>query len=364
MKLQLPEIPYLPRDPVSYRPPIALVGCGGITSYHLRAYRSAGYHVAALCDLREEFALKRQAEFYPEAAVYADYRQMLERPDIEVVDVATHPAIRPAIIEDCLRAGKHVLSQKPFVLDLEVGRKLVRLADEVGRKLAVNQNGRWAPYFSYMRQAITQGVIGRPTAAHLAVHWNHGWVKGTEFERIRHLILFDFAIHWFDILCCFMGDQNPKRVFASMARTATQQIVPPLLAQVLIEYDSAQASLVFDADTRHGPLETTYVTGELGTLSSTGVDSNRQRVSLSVGRQKRRPLLTGQWFPDGFHGTMGELLLAIEENRQPSHSAADNLRSLELCFAAVASAERGEPMLPGSVSQLPIITETHDSSAA
>ena len=46
---------------------------------------------------------------------------------------------------------------------------------------------------------------------------------------------------------------------------------------------------------------------------------------------------------------MGELLCAIEEDRQPSNSAAHNLKSLELCFAAVASADKGEPVKPGDV---------------
>jgi predicted dehydrogenase len=44
-----------------------------------------------------------------------------------------------------LRAKKHVLSQKPFVLDLDTGARLADLADEMGVKFAVNQNGRWAP---------------------------------------------------------------------------------------------------------------------------------------------------------------------------------------------------------------------------
>ena len=51
-------------------------------------------------------------------------------------------------------AGKHILSQKPFVVDLDVGEELVAQAEARGVKLAVNQNGRWAPHFSYMRQAV------------------------------------------------------------------------------------------------------------------------------------------------------------------------------------------------------------------
>ena len=52
------------------------------------------------------------------------------------------------MIETALAAGKHVLSQKPFVLDLDDGTRLADLADESGVVLAVNQNGRWAPHLS------------------------------------------------------------------------------------------------------------------------------------------------------------------------------------------------------------------------
>ena len=45
--IEAPELPYLPRDPERYRPAIGLIGCGGISEMHLRAYREAGYRVTA-----------------------------------------------------------------------------------------------------------------------------------------------------------------------------------------------------------------------------------------------------------------------------------------------------------------------------
>src|SRR5690242_7233465 len=83
-----PELPYRPRDPKTYRPNIGLIGCGNITEWHLKAYVAAGYPVVALCDLVRARAEKRRDEFYPEAQVYTDYRELLQRKDIEVVDIA------------------------------------------------------------------------------------------------------------------------------------------------------------------------------------------------------------------------------------------------------------------------------------
>lgn len=348
-----PTLPYRPAALGDFRPAIGLVGCGGVSEHHLAAYRQAGYRVVALCDRHRERAQRRQEEFFPAAAVYDDVRALLAHPELAVVDLTPHPLDRLPIMEAALQAGKHVLSQKPFVLDLDVGHRLVTLAAEKGRRLAVNQNGRWAPHFSYLRQAVAAGLLGRIVAVHLGVHWNHHWIVGTRFEAIHHLVLYDFGIHWFDLAQCLLAGHQPRRVFASVARSSGQTARPPLLAQALIEYDDAQASLVFDADTRFGPLDHTFVVGTEGTAESRGPDLQNQQLTLSTKAGMAVPALEGRWFPDGFQGAMAELLLSIAQEREPSNSARGNLPSLALCFAALASANTGKPVEVGSIRQLP-----------
>src|SRR5262245_27518735 len=182
-----PKLPYQPRDPKQYRPGIALIGCGGITKWHLTAYRSAGYRVVAFCDIDLARATQCRDAFYPNAAVTDDIRQVLKRDDVEVVDITTHPPQRPPLVSAALRTRKHVLSQKPFVLDLSVGSRLVELADKMNVRLAVNQNGRWAPHFSYIREAVRVGLLGQIDGVHCDVHWDHSWIKGGPFEKVYHL---------------------------------------------------------------------------------------------------------------------------------------------------------------------------------
>lgn len=352
-QIAAPELDYRPRDPASYRPAIGLIGCGGISGYHLAAYRAAGYNVVALCDQVVERASERRATFFPQAATYADFRELLRRDDIEVVDIATHPAERAPIIEAALLAGKHVLSQKPFVLDLDTGERLANLADARGLRLAVNQNGRWAPHFAYIRQAVAGGLLGQLTSASLSVHWDHSWTIGTPFEDIHDLVLYDFAIHWFDIVTCLFGTRQPRRVFACTARAAGQRARPPMLAQVLIDYQQAQASLLFDATVVYGQEDRSFLAGTNGSMISAGPSLSEQAVTLYTPTGYSTPALEGTWFRDGFHGTMAELLCAIEECRAPSNDARGNLRSLALAFAAIASAHEGVAKVPGEVRRLP-----------
>lgn len=123
-----PELEYRPRLPRAYRPGIALIGAGGISAAHLEAYARGGLDVVAICDRHSERAAARRDEFFPAARVCTDVREVLDDGRIEVVDISVHADARPALIERALEAGKHVLSQKPFVLDLDVGERLIARA--------------------------------------------------------------------------------------------------------------------------------------------------------------------------------------------------------------------------------------------
>lgn len=345
-ELAAPELPYLPPAPRQYRPRLGLIGCGGITASHLAAYRDAGWEVAAFCDVNEARARARRDEFNPGAPVFTDYRRLLEIEAVEVVDVALHPEPRVRVVEDALRARKHVLSQKTFVTDLGDGRRLVALAREAGVKLAVNQNGRWAPYVSWARQAVAAGLLGDVQTVNIRIHWDHTWTRGTPFEEVHHLILFDFGIHWFDMVAQLFARRSPQRVMATVSRAPGQEVKPPLLAQATVQFAEGLACLSFDGHARFGASESIEVTGTRGTLRATGKVLECESVTLWTPEGVCRPRLTGRWFNDGFRGAMGELLCAIEDNREPANSGADNLRSVAICLAALRAADTGTPQTP------------------
>jgi predicted dehydrogenase len=348
---EAPDLPYRPSDPEAYDPGIALIGTGGIAEQHLTAYTEAGYEVVALCNRTAETAEAYRAEFDLDCAVYADHEAVLAREDVDVVDVLTHPEGRVPILEDAIEAGKHVLSQKPFVLDLSDGERLIDRAEERGVKLAVNQNGRWAPHWAYARAAVAEGLIGEIHGVHCNVHWDHNWIGETDLDGVEHVVLYDFGVHWFDILTCLI-DADPERVAATCEPSPDQEATPPLLGSATVEYESAQATLVFDGDTKLGPEDRTVVAGGAGTVKCEGPDLEDQELTLYTEAGYASPDLETAWFPDGFHGAMAELLSAIEADREPENSARDNLDTLKLTYAAVASAEDGQPKEPGSVRRM------------
>lgn len=346
-----PLLPYQPPMPRTYRPRIGVIGTGGIVSAHLDAYRTAGWEVAALCNRTLSKAEAKAAEFAPKARVTDRWEEVLADPAIDVVDITPHPADRVPIIEAALKAGKNVLSQKPFVLDLAEGRRLVTLARNNGVKLAINQNGRWAPHLAYMREAVRAGLIGDVISTHISIHWNHGWIAGTPFEKMQDLILYDFGIHWFDFLHSVIGPRA-QTVFATAAHATGQTAKAPLLAQVLVQMEGGQASLIFDGAIPHGPRDTTFVAGTKGSLHSDGPDLGQQSVTLTTAAGIARPRLEGTWFNDGFRGAMGALLVAIEDDTEPANGAEENLDSLALAFAAIRSRQTGQPVRVGAATLL------------
>lgn len=349
-EIAAPDLPYQPPAPKK-KHRIALVGAGGISAAHLKAYKTAGFDIAVIANRTLAKAEARRDEYYPDAEATDDIERTLTRGDIDVVDITPHPAERYAMIETALKSGKHVLSQKPFVLDLDAGAKLCDLADEKGVRLAVNQNGRWAPHLSWMREAVRAGLVGDVHSCDISIHWDHSWIGGTAFEEIDNLILYDFAVHWFDFLTSVIGN-SATSVFASKARASSQTVKPPFLANAIVGFDGGQASLTFDAAAKFGVEDRTVVAGSKGILNSRGPDLSNQWVTLTTAAGIARPKLEGTWFAEGFVGTMAALLCAIEDGTQPLNDGRRNLDALALVFAAIASARQGKPVAPGTVRSL------------
>jgi len=331
---------------------IGLIGCGNITRMHLGTYQRMGLPVTALADLNREAAEERRAAYYPEARVYTSAAELLQQPDIEVVDIALHPKPRGAVIRAALEAGKHVLSQKPFSLDLDEAEALVDLAGERGLKLAVNQNIRWAPHARFLQLAVKAGWVGTVQTVSILINWDHSGIRGKAFETIRQIILYDFGIHWVDLAVNFFGEAEAKRASACVAHSLEQDLQPPMLAGALLTFPNGHAVLSYDALQGKDARESIIVTGSQGVLRAEGPLLGIRQVSVDCHAGAATVPLEGAYLETGFAGTMGALLQAIEAGSEPEHSGRNNLRTLEAMFAIVGAAETGRTVSVGSHRRL------------
>lgn len=336
------SVPHAPRFPEGDKPGVGIIGVGGIVkSSHLPAYRKYGVEVVAVHDVRPE-ATEGVVETFGVGRVAASLDELLSDPAIAIVDIATFPEQRIPLIRRALEAGKHVLSQKPLALDVATAQGLIDLAGERGLKLAVNQNGRWAPAWQIATRLIKDGAIGEVISVTHVLDRSFRWTIGTHFEQIPHWAIYDYTVHWIDITRCWMGERRPVGVRARDFRTPNQpaEALTPWGLWVEITYEDGAHALIRGTGGEPGASDghPFYVNGAAGRLGGSCLGNDR--VALSVGETTAQYALTGAWFPDGFAGTMGELMLAIAEDREPSNSARHNLRSLAITLAACESADR------------------------
>lgn len=351
--MRLPRVDHLPSFPDGCRPGIGIVGCGRIVrSDHLPSYRRYGQRVVGVYDPRPEVTQGVREAFGVET-VFATLEELLAHPDVEIVDVATHPAVRPELVRRAFAAGKHVLAQKPLALDVETARDLVAEADALGLRLAVNQNGRWAPAWRAATLLVQAGVVGDVAAVTHLYHHDYRFTLGTVFDDVPHLVLYDYSVHWFDITRCWLDGKQPVAVRAREYRVPTQ---PPASTQpwgawAAIDYDDGASAFIRSVGcaATDRPHKLFWIHGAEGTIRGRVLGSGdvpgKEVLEVERGGDVEQVRLDGTWHTRGFAGTLGELVTAIAEGREPYNSARHNLLSLELTLAACRSAEQdGAPV--------------------
>lgn len=355
--LEVDYRPYVPAQPLG----IAIVGTGAIVrSAHLPAYRKYGLPIVGAYDIQPA-STEGLCEEFGVGRIYRSLEELLDDRQVEVVDVATRPEDRAPVIRAVLAKGKHVLAQKPVATSLEEARDLSSLAARAGLKLAVNQNGRWAPPWRVATQLIRKGVIGQVLSITHVYDMSIAWSMSRHFDDMAHFLIYDYSVHFFDITRCWLEGKRPRTVRARDFRVPDQpaEARTPWSMWAEIWCDDGTSALIRgyggSATGRYG--HPFWIHGSLGTIrgSVLGQDGVELHTASGKGREARssaaavgmvhRYTLEGNWFPDGFAGTMGELLRAIETGTEPENSLDHNLLSLELTLAAVASAERdGAPV--------------------
>ncbi len=336
VQLHLASMPHIPDH---YRPGVGIIGCGSIVrAAHLPAYKKYDIHVVGVYDISPTATQAAQEQF-PSLRIFETLDELLACPEIEVVDIATHPSQRVELIQRALAAGKHVLSQKPFAPDLSSARALIEEADQRGLKLAVNQNGRWSPAWRIATLLLQQHVIGSILAVTHLFETNFNGRTGTPFDLIPHSTTYDYAIHWIDITRCWLEQNTLMSVRACEYRMPNQSEESKTAWGMSAEFSyqdgvNALIRCIGGTETRH-PGHPFWIHGTEGTIR--GSNLGNDFIELERDGIFSRFDLKGNWFPDGFAGTMGELLSAILEQREPYNSARHNLLTLEMTLAACQS---------------------------
>lgn len=217
----------------------AIIGVGGISASHYEGYRAAGVEVTALCDVNPE-ALRRRQMQWGVSRGFTDADALFRAGGFDMVSVAAPTAAHHAATLAAAAAGVHVLTEKPFALDLAVANEMITACHSAGVVLMVNHQLRSHAPVVKAQQLISEGAIGRITSIRLrqAHDWGGASKVGQSFSTRAVAgggTLLDNGCHLADLARLLGGE-----VANVFART------PTLKFDVEVE-DTAHASLLFES---------------------------------------------------------------------------------------------------------------------
>lgn len=185
---------------------VAVIGYGYWGPNLLRnAFETDGVRAVAVCELREE-RLAQARKRYPTVEGCQDYRELLDRSDVDAIIIATKLDSHFKIALDALQANKHVLLGKPMTATVEQGEELCRLAEERGVVLMVDHTFLYTGAVKEIERLVDSGVLGRPLYFD-SVRVNLGLVQPD------HNVIWDLAPHDLSILL-HVFDEMPRAVSA------------------------------------------------------------------------------------------------------------------------------------------------------
>lgn len=161
---------------------IGLIGNGNRGTVHLAAYlQMPEAQVTALSDLESARMDAYNSKLGGGATKYTDWHELIKDKNVDIVAIAVPNYLHPEMAIAALRAGKHVLLEKPIAMDYPSARAIQREARKSGRTLAVGMQRRYMERDYHVRQLVDGGLIGPVRAIHVAEYRGDWSPKGVQF---------------------------------------------------------------------------------------------------------------------------------------------------------------------------------------
>ena len=206
---------------------LAIIGIGSRGSYHLINLKQIpGLEITAFCDIYEPNFLAAQKMIGPAARGYKDYRDLLDKEDLDAVLIATPLDRHARMTIDALRAGHHVFCEKSMALTVEDSNEMVKIAIDTGKILQIGHQRMFSLIYQQAYQQIREGKIGNVTQIRAYWHRNNDWrrpIPSPELERLINWRLYhdysrglmtELASHQVQVGNQILG-MPPERVWGS-----------------------------------------------------------------------------------------------------------------------------------------------------
>jgi len=339
-------------DPVG----VGIVGLGLMAATHLKAYRQiAGYRIAALCNpsgrnLDGDFSkvlgdsggtppLKLEMKDVQATRHFTD---LLDNPAVQLIDICTPTHTHPDLAIPALKAGKHVLCEKPVARTAQLARKIAAVAADSAGVFMPAMCLRFWPEWAWLKDAATRGSYGRLQAARFrrvaeAPSWGQSFFLD---GRLSGGALLDLHIHDVDFVQFCFG--RPLSVF-STGFSKVSGAIDHVVTQYQVRSGATVSAEGSWAMTKGFGFNMSYTA--VFERATADYDAVRGRDSLKLFEPGHEPKVIHLDAGDGYVGELRHLLDCIRAGRKPSVvTVADGVGAIEICEAEEDSIRTGQPV--------------------
>ena len=194
--------------------------------HHVTSYKNvADAEMLAVCDIDEKW-LKHMQDLHSVPRSFTDYKRLLEDKEIDAVSLCLPTSMHAAVTIEALKAGKHVLCEKPMATSAADAAKMVAAAKDTGKVLMISHNQRFTPQAQVLKKLVSEGALGRIYFVRVA--WRRPMGNLPSADTIRATgklnrnwfnerakgggVLFDLGSHMLDLSMWFLNFPKINKV--------------------------------------------------------------------------------------------------------------------------------------------------------
>lgn len=326
-----------------------VIGCGGRGRAHARGYDFCDQTTLVACADPFEESRSAFVEQFEVERSYGDYREMLEKEDLDIVSVCTWTGMHREMIEAAAASGiKAIHSEKPMATTWGDAKAIVKACDDNDVVITFCHQRRFGAQFIKAKELAKSGVIG----------------DVTRYEGSCPN-LFDWGTHWFDMFFFYNDDDPAEWVIGQIDGKGTKDVfAAPCEGSGLawIRYANGREGLLVTGGTDLGG-NLNRIVGTEGAIE-VRPGARDERLRLLSGGKWTTPDLDGvALHDDATVVTVVDLAASLTEGRVPELSGRKALQATELIFATYESSRRrGKVELPLDVDDSALISMLEDGS--
>ncbi|MGD6818830.1 Gfo/Idh/MocA family protein [Metabacillus sp. 113a] len=329
---------------------IGVIGCGSIARHrHLPEYAAqAQTEITAVCDVSEERANEIAALYG--AAAYTNYSDLLNSGKVDAVSVCTPNYLHAPISIDALKAGLHVLCEKPMATSREDAEAMIKAAKESGKKLMIAHNQRFAPSHQKAKKMIESGELGKVFSFRTAFGhpgpeaWSVDGKDSWFFRKEEAFIgaMGDLGVHKSDLLRYLLGEEFTEAGAFVQTSAKTFADVDDNAVCVLKTASGTLGTLTASWSYTGKEDNSTILYCEHGIIRLEDDPIHSMIVQYANGEIVKYELGKIQSNEDGGQvstGVIDHFAECILENKEPLVTGEEGKKSLEVILAALKSSE-------------------------